>query len=253
VTSRATANQRARWPKTFDALTPEQERIRDDFMKRWLEVLPQRYGAIERFNHRYPIQAWARHGRSHEEGRVRTLEIGAGLGAHIGYEDLSHQDYHVLEMRQNLVSVLRQRYPAVHAVLGNAEESMPFVDQYFHRIVIVHVLEHLCNLPRALAEIDRVLGPSGALCVVAPCEGSLAYSLARRISAQRIFEKTYRTPYAWFIEREHVNTYDEVRNELARRFRIVEEVRWPLPGLPLAMNLVVGLTMVRRTRAGAAG
>lgn len=252
MSGRTAPNQRESWPKTFDPLTPDQERIRNDFMKRWLEVLPQRYQAIERFNHEYPIRAWARHGAARGAGRVRTLEIGAGLGAHIGYEELSHQDYHALEMRQNVLSVLQQRYPAVRAVLGNVEESTPFGDGYFHRIVVVHVLEHLCNLPAALVEIDRLLGPSGLLSVVAPCEGGLAYSLARRISAQRLFEKTYRTPYAWFIEREHVNTYPEVRSELARRFRIIEEVRWPLRGLPLAMNLVVGLTMARKREAGAA-
>jgi SAM-dependent methyltransferase len=251
VTGRAVANQRESWPKTFDPLTPEQERIRDDFMMRWLEVLPQRYGAIERFNHEYPVRAWARHGRPPAAGRARTLEIGAGLGAHIGYEDLSQQDYHALEMRPNVLDVLRQRYPAVEAVLGNIEESTPFPDGYFHRIVVVHVLEHLCNLPAALVEIDRLMAPAGLLSVVAPCEGSLAYSLARRVSAKRIFEKMYRTPYRWFIEREHVNTYHEVRTELARRFHIIDERRWPLRSLPLAMNLVVGLTMVRR-RADAA-
>ena len=150
-------------------------------------------------------------------------------------------------MRQNVLSVLQQRYPAVHAVLGDVEQPTPFARGYFDRIVVVHVLEHLCNLPAALVEIDRLLGDSGLLSVVAPCEGGLAYSLARRISAKRIFEKSYGTPYAWFIEREHVNTYAEIRNELAGRFRIVEEVRWPLRALPLALNLVVGLTMVRRT------
>ena len=41
--------------------------------------------------------------------------------------------------------------------------------------------------------------------VVIPCEGGLAYSLARRISAQRIFEKRYGMSYRFFIESEHIN------------------------------------------------
>src|SRR5690349_20198224 len=43
-----------KWPKTFPPLTEEQKRISDDFMKAWHEVLPQKYGVIEKFNHGYP-------------------------------------------------------------------------------------------------------------------------------------------------------------------------------------------------------
>src|SRR6202008_4281462 len=38
-----------KWPKVLPELTPEQVRVRDDFMAHWHEVLANRYGAIERF------------------------------------------------------------------------------------------------------------------------------------------------------------------------------------------------------------
>ena len=59
-----------KWPKQLPVLTDEQERVRDDFMAYWHEVLPNRYGVIERFNHGWPAKT-ARPGE-------RTLEIGAG-------------------------------------------------------------------------------------------------------------------------------------------------------------------------------
>ena len=37
------------WPKTLEPLTREQEAIYDDFMKRWHEILPRRFGLVERF------------------------------------------------------------------------------------------------------------------------------------------------------------------------------------------------------------
>lgn len=46
----------AKWPKTFPPLTPEQQRISDDFMKHWHEVLPRKFGVIDRFNHSYPVR-----------------------------------------------------------------------------------------------------------------------------------------------------------------------------------------------------
>jgi SAM-dependent methyltransferase len=148
-----------KWPKRFAPLTPEQESILNDFVKQWLEVLPRRYSAIERFNHGYPVWTWAEQRSSHATKPVRTLEVGAGLGAHIGYEDLSHQDYHALEMRENVLEVLKSRFPMVHAVLGSIEERRPFADGYFDRVVIVHVLEHLCNLPAARDEFRRLPSP----------------------------------------------------------------------------------------------
>ena len=54
--------------------------VRDAFMARWLEYLPRRGGFVERFNHGYPLRGGATAGR--------TLEIGAGLGAHIEFENL---------------------------------------------------------------------------------------------------------------------------------------------------------------------
>ena len=62
-----------KWPKTFPPLTVEQERIRDDFMRHWHEVLPRRYGVVERFSHGYVVD-------HAPPGFARTLEVGAGLG-----------------------------------------------------------------------------------------------------------------------------------------------------------------------------
>jgi hypothetical protein len=37
-----------RWPKALPVLTEEQKRIREDFQRHWLEVLPKRFGLVER-------------------------------------------------------------------------------------------------------------------------------------------------------------------------------------------------------------
>jgi hypothetical protein len=47
---------RFKWPKTVPPLDDEQLRISNDFMHHWHEVLPQRYGALEQFNHGYPLR-----------------------------------------------------------------------------------------------------------------------------------------------------------------------------------------------------
>ena len=74
--------------KKLPQLTEEQKRIKADFMRYWHEVLPQKYGMIEKFNHTFPITPT----------RGKILEIGAGLGEHISYENLEGVDYYALEI-----------------------------------------------------------------------------------------------------------------------------------------------------------
>ncbi len=217
-------------------LTPEQIKIRDDYMKYWHEVLPNKYGLIDKFNHRYPLRSW-------NASQLRTLEIGAGLGEHINYEDISNQDYYVLELRDNMTSVLNERFPDVTAVVGDCQERMPFDDNYFDRVLAIHVLEHLPNLPAALDEVNRALKPRGQFSVVIPCEGGTMYSLARRISAQRIFEKRYNTSYNWCIESEHVNVPWEMKSELDKRFKTIHSRYFPLVLPSINLNLIIGLTL----------
>jgi 2-polyprenyl-3-methyl-5-hydroxy-6-metoxy-1,4-benzoquinol methylase len=107
----------------------------------------------------------------------------------------------------------------------------------------VHVLEHLPDLPATVREMHRLCDPQGVFQIVIPCEGSLAYTLARRISAQRIFEKRYRQSYRWFIEREHINVPAEILGVLSERFEISGRRFFPLP-IPFEFcNLVIGLTL----------
>lgn len=223
-----------KWPKTLPQLSDEQRRIRDDFMHHWHEVLPQRYGVIERFNHGWPA-ARARAGE-------RTLEIGAGLGEHIEYESVvTPERYHVVELRSEMADALAQRHPEVTVVTGDCQRRLPYDDATFDRVLAIHVLEHLPDLPAALAEARRLLRPDGRLVAVIPCESGLAYSLARRISAQRVFERRYKMSYRWFIESEHVNVPSEIIEELQRLFRVSRRRFFPLALPSVQINLAIGL------------
>jgi len=234
-----------KWPKTFPPLTDEQKRISDDFMAHWHTVLPSKYGIIEKFNHSYPI----RHAPANFS---TTLEIGAGLGEHLRYETLTaeqRKNYFCLDLRENMVEVIHQTFPDVQAIVHDCQKPLTsFADGYFDRILAIHVLEHLPDLPAAVREIYRLINKEkGVFSVVMPCEGGLAYGLSRRISAQRIFEKRYKQSYRWFIEREHINLADEILQEIRPYFKIVDRKSFPFAFIPLqTLNLVIGLTLKPR-------
>jgi SAM-dependent methyltransferase len=237
-----------KWPKVLPPLTQEQRWISDDFMKHWNGVLARRLGFVDRFNQGYCVK--------HAPAEfTRTLEIGAGLGEHLEYERLTpeqEQGYYALELRANMAAEIRRRFPRIQTLVGDCQQRLAFPDGYFDRVLAIHVLEHLPDLPAAVAEAYRLCNRQrGVFSVVIPCEGSLAYGLARRVSAQRIFEKRYHMSYKWFIEREHINRPHEVLEVLGDYFTVRHRRFYPLPVSLLFCNLCIGLTLQPRPTAAA--
>lgn len=233
----AQASHKRKWPKILPELTLEQRAISDDFMKYWHETLSSRYKIVDQFNHEYAV-------RTAPEGFVRTLEIGAGNGEHLGYERLTDRQeaqYVALDIRQNMLDELHKRFPRISALRADCQKRMDFQDGHFDRIVAIHVLEHLPDLPAAVREMHRLCDKAhGVLTIVIPCEGGFAYEMARRVSAQRLFERRYQQSYRWFIAREHLNRPFEIFEELSACFERVSCSYFPLGIRSTFWNLCIG-------------
>ena len=170
------------------------------------------------------------------------------MGAHLLYENLVDTEYFALELRQKMAQVIRRRFPQVNVVVGDCQESVDFPYNYFDRVQAIHVLEHLPNLPNTIREVHRILKPDGEFCVVIPCEGGLAYLFAREISAKRIFKKRYGgMSYEWFVKTEHINTPQEIIEELNVYFKTCKKSFFPLKIPCLNLNLVIGMVLKRRS------
>jgi ubiquinone/menaquinone biosynthesis C-methylase UbiE len=213
-------------------------------VKLWHETLP-RYSFVEKFNHGWVVQ-------TAPAAFTTTLEIGAGLGEHLSYERLTRaqeSSYVAIDIRENMAAELRRRYPRVQVLVGDCQQRLAFPDGFFDRIIAVHVLEHLPDLPGAIREMYRLCHKSSGLFqVVIPCEGSLAYAACRKISAQRIFEKRYKQPYRWFIEREHINRPAEILAEIEPYFTVEQRAFFPMPLPFIWCNLCIGLGLKPKRR-----
>ena len=234
--------QVSKWPKVLPPLDVEIQRINDDFMRYWHEVFSTKLGFVDRWNHRYVV-------RHAPLAFKRTLEIGAGLGEHLAWEKLNSEqesEYVAIELRENMARRIRARFPRVTVLTADVQKGLHFPANYFDRVIAIHVLEHLPNLPAALREIHRVCTPDATINVVIPCEGSVATSLARRLSAQRLYERRYGRPYGLFIRREHLNLPDEIIEELGPFFEIRHRSFFPTL-LPIEWcNLFIGMTLSAR-------
>ena len=87
------------------------------------------------------------------------------------------------------------------------EESLPFADALFDRVLLVHALEHAESLRPLLRQLWRVLAPEGRLLVVAPNRASLWAQIDRipfgqgrpfsRTELDRILREALFEPERW--------------------------------------------------------
>lgn len=226
----------SKWPKGIPELTVQQKAIKQDWVEYWLNSYGKKFGFVERFNHTYATKIGI-------FPQCKTLEIGAGLGDHLKYENFTLQDYTAVEIVPEYARIIAERYPQIRVLTQDCQNRLPFDDNHIDRILAIHVLEHLPDLPRALDEFARILNKNGKFIVVLPCEGGYLYSLSRQISSKRMFEKRYHQKYDWLIQSDHLNNVDEVLFELNLRFNIINAKFFPFLIPSSKLNLCIGLTM----------
>jgi SAM-dependent methyltransferase len=92
-----------------------------------------------------------------------VLEVGCGEGRVL--RDLKERGYDLtgLDASPSLLDAARGADPDGRYVLGRAE-GLPFEDGSFDLVVAYNVLMDVEDMPRAVAEIARVLRPGGRLC-----------------------------------------------------------------------------------------
>jgi len=102
---------------------------------------------------------------------ARLLEIGSGLGHLVGQLEDSFQT-HGLDI--NYWAVKHSKSVVVKSTLQTASaQELPFTDGSFNVVIIKHIVEHLPNPEKAIAEIGRVTEKGGTLILATPNLDSL--------------------------------------------------------------------------------
>ena len=234
------SNFRKNFPKYISKLNSEDQKIHDDFVKSWLQELnKKKYNLIENFNHEYSVNYLL---KSNLKSYINTLELGCGIGSHLNYENLNSQNYHVADIRENVLNEVKKKNKDIKILLCDVQKKMSFNDGYFDRVNAIHILEHLHNLPSCIDEVHRLLNFNGIFQVVIPCDPGFIYKICRNISAKRIFEKKYKKKYDTFIKREHINTPYEIMGIIEEKFEKIDTNFFPFKIPLINLNLCIGLT-----------
>jgi SAM-dependent methyltransferase len=115
------------------------------------------------WSNRYYAQLALRHGP--RTGRV--LELGCGMGHLLAWLEDRYQVFGC-DINQWALSQARQNVPEGNFVLLSGDNSYPYPDEVFDIVIAKHVVEHIANPERAIAEMSRVLKAGGLLILATP-------------------------------------------------------------------------------------
>jgi SAM-dependent methyltransferase len=110
---------------------------------------------------------YARLARRYGPQRGRALEVGCGLGHLLTWLVDRYQVYGT-DINAWALSQARQNVPQGHFAMLSAEDLGAFHSGTFQIVIAKHVVEHLPEPEKAVAEMGRVLAPGGLLLLATP-------------------------------------------------------------------------------------
>jgi len=106
---------------------------------------------------------------------LRLLDVGCGSGTLLGLLKTQGFDVLGLDYSREAADIASLEH-AVQVVVGSLDEAH-FEDASFDLVTLFHVMEHVPNPREVVAEIRRILKPSGRLVIQVPNIGSWQYRL----------------------------------------------------------------------------
>ena len=110
---------------------------------------------------------YARLARRYGARQGKVLELGCGMGHLLSWLGSSYQVYGV-DINPWALSQAKQNVPQGNFVLLSGDATYAFPQATFDILIAKHVVEHLRQPERAIAEMSRVLKPSGLLILATP-------------------------------------------------------------------------------------
>lgn len=159
-----------------------------------------------------------------------TLELGAGTLNQLPFEPATApydivEPFHALFEDRPGCARLRAAYDDVADIPQ---------DVRYDRVTSVAVLEHICDLPFALARAARLLKPGGVLRAAIPSEGGFLWTLGWRLTTGLEYRLRHGLDYGVMMRHEHVNTAAEIEGVVAALF---EDVRVEAFGVGRQLSL----------------
>ena len=140
------------------------------------------YGYVMRYCHRQ-LEKF-----NQKEKYSKVLEIGAGSSPHIDYLKHDYDEYFIAETSTNALELYKKmKNIKAYSYDGN---NLPFENNFFDRIIISHVLEHINYPEEFIFEMMSKLKKGGILSISLPTDPGFLWRISRSIFKLLKFKKT---------------------------------------------------------------
>ncbi len=154
-----------------------------------------------------------------DDNLPKILEIGPGTVPHAPYIKHAYEEYHIIETSDYAIDELKkQGYTNIKNYDGS---TLPYIDGYFDRIIMSHVLEHISNPHSFLLHLMKKLKEGGILSISLPTDPGLLWRSSRQII--KIFslnrgQDVSNLEYDYINSIEHINSIFNLRNIIKYHF-----------------------------------
>ena len=186
-------------------------------------------GFVMRYCHR-KLECFKR-----KEKYDNVLEIGAGSAPHIDYIKHKFDTYYIAETSEAAIKYY-ENDKRINAVLYDGAK-LPFENNFFDRIIISHVLEHIVAPENFLFEMMNKLKNDGLLSISLPTDPGLLWRMGKLFTKYITIKKTYKISskeYDYMIATEHINSIFNLMSIIKYHFKDQIEENF----LPFKIKLV---------------
>lgn len=182
--------------------------------------------------------------------KSNVLEIGAGTSPHLSYINHDYQKYFFLENSLYAINFLKKKFKSNKKIkyIFYKNNKLPFQKNYFDRIIMSHVLEHIPEPEKFLISVFKILRKNGYLSIALPNDPGLLWRIGR------YFLKIYKVKkilnmdpkeYDYMIATEHINSIFNLLSMIRYNFseNIVEEKFLPFRLKSIDLNLFCIITL----------
>ena len=142
-----------------------------------------------------------------EKKYSKVLEIGAGTIPHLNYLKHDYDEYFIAETSNYAIEYHKEN-SNIKAYFYDGV-NLPFEDNFFDRIIILHTLEHINDPEKFLFEMMSKLKVGGVLSISLPTDPGLLWRFGRLYIKYFSLKRGYKISkeeYEYINATEHVNS-----------------------------------------------
>ena len=180
----------------------------------------------------------------------KVLEIGAGSSPHLKYVKHEFGKYFFLENSKFAIDFLKKKFndKKNFEFKSYNGKKIPFKNNYFDRIIISHVLEHIADPEFFLEEMMTKLKKNGILSIALPCDPGLMWRWGRFYLKLFNVKKKLNISnleYDYMIASEHINSIFNLISIIKYKYKnnIISEKYLPFKVRIVDFNLFYNVTL----------